>query len=337
MKQNWQLTPFNHLVEHPKRPWARFFRSTFGEKCLDTFISFIGKQDKDFYIDTIGISDYLTLGIFLWIHQLFLWTLSEYKNSFQAFALMIPCFILNLASWTIKLIVSGLLTLCCLPVVALAHQLSSWAGGYSLKQDALKLEGLDCSSNEPIPNSISLATFLNEHQRCLSDFEISLTITEPALGNQVLNQVSHYGSKLAKLLYIKNSAPESQNLKAKTQLTFIYYHPEDKPWISNLNFIYSSVFLISMFPWLAAVSAKSMASSATDRATKAIWGRPKDMFIIDVEPDNYEQQQYLTALFKLNVCAVINELFPIEQTSGPTTEVNNASELELNRLRSLCL
>lgn len=331
MSYLWRFNPFEHLYEHPKQPWARFYRTTFKGKCMDAFIAFMGKQNEDFEIETIGISDYLSLSLFLWIHQLFLWAFNEYKNNFQAFILLIPCLSLNITAWLTKIVVSVALTFFSLPFIAIAHQLSLYTGGAELKRQALEISGSDFSSHNRALSSLSLQQFLENHQRSFSELNMTLKISEPQLSSQVLDKVYSVSDRLAHMLYLKTPQNVNSSLKAQAKLTFLYEHPDQEPWLSNFNFLFSSVFLISMFPWLATISAKSLASQVSDRTTKAIWGNNKDYFEVIIDQEDKQQQQQLSALFKLNVSTVLNDLYPL----APVEDTDKLSIDERQRLTML--
>jgi hypothetical protein len=334
MTISWNLNPFQHLKEHNNHPFARFFRTTLWQKCFDTFVTFIGKQQLSLEIETIGIFDYLSLGLSLLLHQLFLWSYKNYKNDFQALVIFIPCALLNICAWCVKLITSAILTICCLPIILICHKLSLITGGSHLKNKAFDILGNDLSSTNNALESIKFSDFLTRHERCLHNMEMKLSIIEPTINNKFVNNISSFSEKITSfLLFKKSTNMEPKTLQAQSKLTFTYYYPEEKGSLSNFSFFFSSIFLVSIFPWLAAFSAKSMTTSATERLTKAITGIPKDLFEVIIDMDNQLQQQQLSAFFKLNVSSVLNDLY---KTSKVDSNVNaSAIEIENQRLVSL--
>lgn len=340
MAKDWQYNPLSHIVEHPQRPWARFLRTSFSEKCLDTFVAFIGRQNESFQIEAVGIIDYLTLGIGLALHQLFMWSYRRAQHDINATLLFIPLLVSNIASWLFKLILSGIATLLSLPVIGIAQGISWWGGGgEALYKQTLSLTGTDKSSVKTCDSPTDLKAFLQYHERDLSDLSLNITIQEPSYTTQALKSVS----KWAEMLYIKGKPQQPVNLLATTKLTFFYNHPENTPILSNYNFIYSSVVLMSMFPWLAALSARSFAESAIKRTNKAIWGGPKDVFEVEIDRTNNIQQQQLSALFKLNVANVLFDIFPNspeaknESTAEDVVTIKTASDKEKERLQQLAM
>ncbi len=327
-----RYNPFFHISEHPVKPWARFYRSSFGEKCLDTLLAFMGKYNQKFEVDSLGLLDYFSLGLFYWLHHFFSWCLKDYQDNFQAALLLIPSGILCISSWLVKFSISLVLTALSIPIIALVHQGSLWFGGASLKSNTLTIEGEDWSSFDRMTSKLSLHSFLSHHHRGLSDMDVTLRITEPSIGKHVYRQVGDMGSKLATMLYLKSKTDPSEAPKPEVRFSFFYNHPEQKPWLSNLNFVYSSVFLVSIFPWLAAASAKSIVVSASDRASKALWGGPRDQFDWIVDMENALDRQQLSALFQLNTASILEELYPTEEAASIDSEVVNQVKGDLKSL-----
>lgn len=320
--------PFAHLAEHPSRPLARFWRSRFIEKCLDTFVAFFGKQNSDLSIDMVGLCDYLSLWLLPLMHQFFLKHYQKASSNFQSAILMLPLTALNLCAWLFKLASSLLLSGLCLPIIIICHQASLLFGGQHLKEQALSLTGEDFSSYDKAAEHLSLANFLDLHQRVLSDFEVNLTITEPNIAQKTLHNVGYISNKLAEMTYLKAQSDNKKSNPLNASLSFIYYHPESTPWLSNFNFLFSSVAVVSLFPWLAAMSAKQIAHSATDRAQKILWGRDKDWFQITVDMTNQAQLHQLSALFQLNVSDLLSQLEnSTNQAPTATQEFRYALEL----------
>lgn len=331
MAKTWHLNSFRHLKEHSKRPFARFLRTTLWQKCCDTFMAFIGKQQESFEIDTVGLFDYLSLGLSLCIHQLFLWSYQNYQNNFRAVIILIPSAAINALAWTVKAICSAILTICCLPIIFICHQISLITGGDHFKKNAFNILGTDQSSKNCASKPIKLKVFLERHQRSLAELNMELTITAPSITSQVVNKVSGIGRQINGLLPFKKDINNNTNsLNAHSKLTFLYYHPETKNFFSTFSFFSSSVFLISMFPWLAAFSAKKMATSATQRVSKAIIGGPKDLFEVIIDMDNQLQQKQISSIFKLNISEILNELYkaPLIEDEANMT----ASQQEMHRL-----
>lgn len=279
---------------------------------MDTFVVIFGVQTDDFKVKTIGLIDYLCLGAFLCLHQMFLDAFKNYKKSLQSFLFFVLCFLLNLAGWIIRLGCSLLLSALCLPIVALCHGLSKLLGGAHLESLAFNISGQDKSSRNAAVELISLKDFLLKHHKKVDDLNAELAFSKKTAMTHIYEKTKNVGGAVIGL-FSRGKIEEfdkqeiQEDLFSKLTLTYVYI--EEKPWFSNAAFLYFSVMLSALLPCLAIYTAPTITQSATERLSQVVNGLPKDVFEINIDPKNVAQQQQLSAMFALNLANVLQTLF----------------------------
>lgn len=308
MKEKWNLNSFNLLFEDSRAPYSRFFRTSLWEKFIDTFFIFLGTQKKQLEIETVGLIDYCTLGIFLFLHQYFMGLSQNYKKDFQSLALLIPCAVINAMAWLIKVGSCFLLTVFFSPLIIVCHGVSLCLGGMNMYSDLLSLRGKDTSSNGYSSSSLTLKNFLERYDRKLENAQVIIELDSNCMTTRVLETTVSLTDNLLSLFSDKKNESCKPIPKANLKLSFKYFHEETKPWLSDANFLYVSVFMLSLFPFLAIFSAKSISLSARDRLSSALKTRAYDRFDISINLYDEKQKQQLSSLFKLNISNALEEL-----------------------------
>lgn len=309
MEKKTRLNPFHFIVEHNDAPFARFFRQNFWEKCTDTFQVFFGELTSLTAVRCVGLVDYLCVGLLLGLHQLFCWSYRHSQSDIRATFLLIPLAVLNAVAWLAKTLTSFVLTVLLLPLIALTHQLSEWCGGRQLKQTVLTIQGKDLSTTAraPTKETLSLASFLSLHHHSLSQMEATLTSTQNSLIKQATQHLTTTTRQMASYISLHRPTTPPPSLPT-LQLTFTYTHPQKTPWISNTTFCFSSVFLVSMFPCLAAVNAPRLTQATLSRVSTFFNGPDRDSFVALLDLQKGSDRHQLSALFKLNVSNLIEQM-----------------------------
>lgn len=309
-----QYNPFIRLKEVSSLFITRFLRTTFRQKCVDTFVVLLGTQTDGFDVETLGLIDYLTLGLFLYIHQTFQESFKHYKQSPQAFIFFVFCFVLNLAGWVFKTAASLALSLLCLPIVGLCHGLSLLFGGKQLKSRSMQLLGLDKSSQEASVEPLSLQAFLRRHNRAIDELNAELKVTQKPVVTHLIDKTKsvseHVFGLFSRAKAQENRGDADKENKRCLQMTYVYQ--EEKPWFSNATFVYLSIMISTLLPCLAVYSAPQLTQSAADRLSQAVNGLPKDVFEVEIDPTDGEQQLQLSALLQLNIANTLQMLMPKE-------------------------
>jgi hypothetical protein len=127
------FNPIKGIIETKESPHSRAYRTTFWGKMKDTFIAFSGNiipnnrpgNPSPFKNVHLGVFDYLTLGTHFILSELLMYLIKKSRNiSPIAVGLLVLTFIFNIP----RLLFAGVMTLVCVPFIAIAQAVSKEQG-----------------------------------------------------------------------------------------------------------------------------------------------------------------------------------------------------------------
>jgi hypothetical protein len=180
------FNPFCRVVESKEVTSSRIYRRTLWEKIQDTFFVIAGnrgfwgddvsKNDRGNVIHS-GILDYLTFQVTPMINEVTRWSWLNVFKKPAALMLVVPASVLFLASNIIHYALASVLTSIASPIVTIVHIFSQIFGGYTLKKEAEKLNGVAHKKEYDIRNVLgdTLGDFLKGTGHSYSDIIMNIS------------------------------------------------------------------------------------------------------------------------------------------------------------------